>query len=148
MVSLPGAGYPLRPGKDQDGSTAPRMLPVPFQEAPLHYAAPVAPAAIRHGVAMKSGLLFLVKGYIGVGALFSFAIGISYIFSTYYVIWNFGWGIFSFAGFMALMISVGMAIISSLLRAIFWLPSLILWFLSDQDNFWLWLAPGFFVTSG
>ena len=97
---------------------------------------------------MKSVGRFLVYGYILVGALFSFAIGISYLFSTYYLIWDLGWGIFSLAGFGALMISIGTLIISTPLRAIFWLPSLIWWFLDDQDNFWLWLAPGFFVTSG
>ena len=97
---------------------------------------------------MKSVGLFLVYGYIFVGALFSFAIGISYLFSIYYLIWDFGWKIFSLAGFVALMISMWTLIISTFLRAIFWLPSLIWWFLDDQDNFWLWLAPGFFVTSG
>ena len=97
---------------------------------------------------MKSVGRCLVYGYIFVGALFSFAVGISYLFSAYYLIWEFRWGIFSLAGFVALMIIIGTLVASTILRAIFWLPSLIWWFLDDQDNFWLWLAPGFFLTSG
>ena len=74
---------------------------------------------------------------------------LSYIYASYYLLWNLGWNIFSMAGLMALLTVGWMIVISPILRALFWLPSFIFWAVSaDEYNFWLWLAPGFFIKGG
>ena len=100
------------------------------------------------GTSMKSFGSPLIIAYLSVGSILSFAVGMSYLYATYFLIWHFGWAIFSFSGVSAIVISLGTLVVSTILRVLFWLPSLIIWLYGDQDNFWLWLAPGFFVSVG
>ena len=95
---------------------------------------------------MKSFGQRILIGYIVIGGMLSIVIGASYLYATYFIVWKFGWEIFSFSGVAAIVMSIGMLIISTFFRALFWLPSLLWWLNTDQDNFWLWLAPGVFAS--
>jgi hypothetical protein len=97
---------------------------------------------------MKPVGQFLLTIYAIVGGALAVPVFVSYIYASFYIVWQFGWGIFSGAGLLAILINAFMLALAPPFRAIFWLPSLILWHQSDQDNFWLWLAPGFFISGG
>jgi hypothetical protein len=92
------------------------------------------------------GLVLLIQIYFGIGAMLVIPMEISYLYASWYVLWNLGWAVFSLAGISALIVLGWSLAIAPTLRALLWLPSLALWFLSGREGFWMWLAPGFFTT--
>ena len=86
--------------------------------------------------------------YLSIGGLLSIPMSISYMYAQWFVVISMGWGIFSISGLLAIMITGYLIVISPVIRAFIWLPSLIIWFNDPNSyNFWQWLAPGFFVST-
>ena len=77
------------------------------------------------------------------------SLGISYIYAQWFVVIDMGWSIFSFAGLGLIMFTGYMIVITPMIRAIFWLPSLVMWLIEPGGySFLRWLAPGFYTAIG
>ena len=98
---------------------------------------------------MKNILSNILIIYLSIGSLFTIPMSISYIYAEWFILFELGWGIFSLSGISAIFMMGFLVFINPLIRGILWLPSLIMWFNNPGSyTFWMWLAPGFFISSG
>ena len=96
---------------------------------------------------MKKILFNLLIIYLGIGSLFAMPMSISYIYAEWFIMFDLGWGIFSLSGIKAIFVMGFLIFITPLIRGIFWLPSLIMWFNNPGSySFWMWLAPRFYIS--
>jgi hypothetical protein len=81
---------------------------------------------------MKKILTNFFIFYIGVGSLVVLPMSFSYIYAEWFVMINLGWSIFSFNGLVALFTMGFLIAIMPMIRALLWLPSLIMWFMEPK----------------
>ena len=95
---------------------------------------------------MKKLLTPILIGYFAIGSILSFPMALSYVYAQWFVLINMGWSVFSLSGLGFIMMSGYLIVFSPMIRAVLWLPSLIMWF-NDPGaySFMMWLAPGFYV---
>jgi hypothetical protein len=89
---------------------------------------------------MKLILIRLVRIYFGLGAVFG-GLGILSLV----------WGVATHAncGELGLVVAaIPYAVFSAVVRVLFWLPSLVHWWLAGPEAFLQWLLPGLFITCG
>ena len=89
---------------------------------------------------MKQFLIRLVRIYFDLGAVLS-GLGILGLV----------WGVATQADcrdFGLVVATVPYAVFSAVARTLFWLPSLIHWWLAGQEPLLQWLLPGIFITCG
>jgi hypothetical protein len=89
---------------------------------------------------MNLSLIRLVRIYFGLGAVFG---GLE-ILSLF-------WGVVTHAncGDFGLVVAAMLyAVVSAVVRILFWLPSLVHWWLAGAEPFLQWLLPGLFITCG
>ena len=95
---------------------------------------------------MKNFLKSLGFGYFIIGSLLSIPMALSYVYAQWFVLIGMGWSVFSFSGLSFLMMSGYLIAITPIVRAILWLPSLVMWFADPGGySFLKWLAPGFYA---
>lgn len=86
--------------------------------------------------------------YFAIGVALGVPMSLSYMYTQMLLIWDLGFfGIFSFSGLIVILYSSYLIIVAPIVRAIIWLPSLIIWFYTDGGqtySFFKWLAPGFY----
>ena len=98
---------------------------------------------------MKKIFSNLLLAYFVIGFWFTIPMSISYIYAEWFVLIDLGWSIFSLSGIKTMFLIGFLIFINPLIRGIFWLPSLIMWFNSPESySFWMWLAPGFYISAG
>jgi hypothetical protein len=98
---------------------------------------------------VKKLLTPILIGYFAIGSILSFPMALSYVYAQWFVLINMGWSVFSFSGLGFIMMSGYLIAFSPMIRAVLWLPSLIMWF-NDPGaySFMMWLAPGFYASTG
>ncbi len=95
---------------------------------------------------MKKNLQLLAMGYFGIGSLLALPMSLSYVYTQWFVLIEMGLSVFSLSGLGFIMMTGYLITIAPVIRAIFWLPSLIMWNVDPSGySFLMWLAPGFFV---
>ena len=98
---------------------------------------------------MKKILMSIGIGYLCIGGFMGTIMGISYAYAQAFVLFSMGWGMFSLSGLSVLMFTGYLIVVTPIIRAFLWLPSLIMWFNEPGlYSFWRWLAPGFFTEAG
>ena len=98
---------------------------------------------------MKNFFRSIAIIYFAIGSLLSFPMAISYIYAQWFVVIDMGWSIFSFAGLGLIMFTGYLIVITPMIRAIFWLPSLVMWLIEPGGySFLRWIAPGFYTAIG
>ena len=112
----------------------------------LFYKKTVPPDNIKY---IRKLLTPILIGYFAIGSILSFPMALSYVYAQWFVLINMGWSVFSFSGLGFIMMSGYLIVFSPMIRAVLWLPSLIMWF-NDPGaySFMMWLAPGFYVSTG
>ena len=96
---------------------------------------------------MKKILTPILIGYFGIGSLLSIPMSLSYVYAQWFVLIEMGWSVFSFTGLIFLIMTAFFIVVYPMIRSIFWLPSLIMWFNDPSGySFMKWLAPGFYVS--
>lgn len=93
---------------------------------------------------MRKSLKLIAEGYFLVGAALSAVLLVSYPIG---IVRAGGWSGLPHDIMLFLFAREPLSIFSAfVLRALLWLPSLLVWYVSDNPySFWEWLAPGLFV---
>ena len=95
---------------------------------------------------MKKILTPILIGYFGIGSLLSIPMALSYVYAQWFILIKMGWSVFSLSGLGFIMLSGYLIALTPLIRAVLWLPSLIMWYVDPNGySFMMWLAPGFYA---
>ena len=95
---------------------------------------------------MKKNLQLLAMVYFSIGSFLALPMSLSYVYAQWFVLIQMGWSVFSLSGLGFIMMTGYLIAITPIVRAILWLPSLIMWYIDPSGySFMKWLAPGFFV---
>ncbi len=95
---------------------------------------------------MKKILTPILIGYFGIGSLLSIPMALSYVYAQWFILIKIGWSVFSLSGLGFIMLSGYLIALTPLIRAVLWLPSLIMWNIDPNGySFIMWLAPGFYA---
>ena len=85
---------------------------------------------------MKKILTPILIGYFAIGSILSFPMALSYVYAQWFVLINMGWSVFSISGLGFIMMSGYLIVFSPMIRAVLWLPSLIMWFWPMSSARW------------
>ena len=86
----------------------------------------------------------LIWIYAGIGAIFAFIMEVSYLWGAAWILWEAG----PISGFIPAAVSLALGIFAGVLRVIDWLPSFIIWAMTENTySFGRWIAPGFYVSA-
>tara|TARA_Y100000294_G_scaffold25416_1_gene21617 strand:+ start:851 stop:1156 length:306 start_codon:yes stop_codon:yes gene_type:complete len=95
---------------------------------------------------MKNIFKSIAIAYFAIGSLLSIPMAISYVYAQWFVVIKMGWSVFSLSGLGFIVMSGYLIVFTPMIRAILWLPSLIMWLIDPNGyGFMMWLAPGFYV---